>query len=198
MFFNRTQNDANYKYFYMTVWSHANGRPDTVIYSQLGERPAFAGLNEFVLHRFDTVLYIADTFYVGWIQTDDILLNVGFDMNNDASEKVFYNIGSGWVNIPFEGSVMIRPVFSDAEIVSAEEVRQNEISVYPNPANDQLHIEAEGINDIALMDMYGRQVRSCNNCNTLSVQELPSGFYMLRINTEQGIITRKVIVNHGS
>ncbi|PIY02093.1 MAG: hypothetical protein COZ21_15940, partial [Bacteroidetes bacterium CG_4_10_14_3_um_filter_31_20] len=76
MFFNRTLNDANVKYFYLTVWNNVNGKPGQVIYSKMGEEPQFHGLNEFQYYSLDTSIFITDTFYIGWIQTTHELLNI--------------------------------------------------------------------------------------------------------------------------
>mmetsp|Transcript_11906 Transcript_11906/g.16177 ORF Transcript_11906/g.16177 Transcript_11906/m.16177 type:complete len:408 (-) Transcript_11906:927-2150(-) len=55
-----------------------------------------------------------------------------------------------------------------------------EISVYPNPATDYIQVKSELIPEkIELYDMNGQLVRSEENTNTLTLQNLPSGNYRL-------------------
>ena len=45
---------------------------------------------------------------------DNQMLYIGMDLNTDNSDKIFYNTGGSWVNTSYEGSLIIRPVFSTA------------------------------------------------------------------------------------
>ena len=42
------------------------------------------------------------------------MLNVGFDRNMVNNDKIFYNLGQGWQNSGFSGSLMIRPIMGKA------------------------------------------------------------------------------------
>ncbi len=71
------------------------------------------------------------------------------------------------------------------------------ISVYPNPAQEQLTIRAEEtISNIEWYDVAGRLVR-INLVNdpevTLDITAQPAGVYFLKINTTEGSIVKKVI-----
>ena len=60
------------------------------------------------------------TFYVGWEQITNDLLNIGLDKNSISNQYMFYNVGGGWVNSQFPGSWMIRPVVNfDEPILSS-------------------------------------------------------------------------------
>jgi len=75
--------------------------------------------------------------------------------------------------------------------------------VYPNPANDYLVVKTrEGIriNDIEIFDMKGSVVFTQNGLNTLSqqingVNSLPTGLYLVKVATDQGIISKRVLVD---
>ncbi|GAB5418461.1 MAG: hypothetical protein Crog4KO_33250 [Crocinitomicaceae bacterium] len=55
-----------------------------------------------------------------------------------------------------------------------------EIAVYPNPATDYIKVKSELVPEkIELYDMNGQLVRSDENTNTLTLENLPSGNYRL-------------------
>jgi hypothetical protein len=82
--------------------------------------------------------------------------------------------------------------------------RGNGISVYPNPASDQLRITLPGSQNIMhfeLSDMNGRAVLkgNLNNANTsINVSKLPTGLYALKIMTPDDRIeeVQKVSIQH--
>ncbi len=74
--------------------------------------------------------------------------------------------------------------------------------IYPNPATERtIFIESNTviIEQIALFNLTGQQILVQNNPqknnNQIILDNLPSGFYVLRINSEKGIISKKLIVN---
>ena len=72
------------------------------------------------------------------------------------------------------------------------------IEVFPNPATEELHLEADGITLVEVFDAQGHCVfsRRCNDdCRTVDIRPLPAGLYTVRITTNLGIKTEKVIVN---
>ncbi|MBP5526862.1 MAG: T9SS type A sorting domain-containing protein [Bacteroidales bacterium] len=72
-----------------------------------------------------------------------------------------------------------------------------EVSIYPNPTDGEMNIEADGITHVEVFDAQGRRVfsRRCNSdCRTLNICPLPAGLYTVRVITNIGIKTEKVIV----
>lgn len=79
------------------------------------------------------------------------------------------------------------------------EFLRNSLSVFPNPANNQITLDngQTMIKDISIYDIMGREIRKYPINETksmLDVSNLQSGMYFLKITTEQGILTRKVQV----
>ncbi|HET9504895.1 MAG TPA: FG-GAP-like repeat-containing protein [Hymenobacter sp.] len=72
------------------------------------------------------------------------------------------------------------------------------IIAYPNPATDQLHLEAKGLKEpleVALLDMTGRLVRKVTllpNDLTLATGDLPRGLYLLRLTSRMGSSVSRV------
>ena len=75
------------------------------------------------------------------------------------------------------------------------------VSVYPNPTNDQrINIVSDQILDeIELVNINGQIMqkitRPVQSNNVYTIENLPNGFYFLRIKSENQVETRKIIVN---
>ncbi|PIE79081.1 MAG: internalin [Candidatus Delongbacteria bacterium] len=68
------------------------------------------------------------------------------------------------------------------------------IELYPNPVHDVLHIELSENNfGVELYNMFGQKVLHVQNEREISVSKLASGIYMLKITTEKGIYSRKIV-----
>jgi hypothetical protein len=204
MYFNRTFEDANEKYFKIAVWNEINGKPGSIIYEQTGVRPIFTdSLNRFTLYKLNEEVQLpAGNFYIGWIQTTTDMLNVGFDLNRVNNTKLFYNLSGTWLNSSFKGSLMIRPVFGElTENPTSNPVipRENSFKIYPNPASDMFMVELESsITDcyIRVFNMVGQQVVLQRFDNQpINISRLPSGTYLVRLVSGSKIIgTQKLII----
>lgn len=70
----------------------------------------------------------------------------------------------------------------------------SKISVYPNPATDVLNVNGvSGIKNIEVFDISGRKVDVKVKDNTVSVQNLKSGAYIINVEAKEGKITEKFI-----
>ncbi|MDR0368368.1 MAG: T9SS type A sorting domain-containing protein, partial [Bacteroidales bacterium] len=85
------------------------------------------------------------------------------------------------------------------ETSTIETEKTEKIRVYPNPTTGQLTIENKQltINAIEIVDVMGKNVylsaRPIIHSPAIDVSYLPVGIYYLRITTETGIITQKII-----
>lgn len=62
---------------------------------------------------------------------------------------------------------------------------ETSLSVYPNPASSSIRIDAESAAELQVLDMAGRLVMSVNvveGANTISVADLQSGVYFVKMN----------------
>lgn len=72
--------------------------------------------------------------------------------------------------------------------------------IFPNPANQDFQIDLSGLKSAAqqfeITDLSGRVIltkqHSGSLLQTISINELPAGNYLLRIITEKGIVTQKI------
>lgn len=72
------------------------------------------------------------------------------------------------------------------------------VNVYPNPANDIVNVNASSnISTIEVFNMMGQKVSAFDANNTtanINVAALANGIYMMRINTENGVVNQKFTV----
>lgn len=86
------------------------------------------------------------------------------------------------------------------EALSTDEFFASKFSVYPNPANDIVTISSieYSINLIEMTDINGRVVKNnlVSNLNEteVSISDLAKGVYFLKIASDKGIATKKLIV----
>ena len=72
---------------------------------------------------------------------------------------------------------------------------QAAISIYPNPANNKITIDANDIVDVKLFDVLGKQITTIKE-NQIDVSNLPNAVYFIQVQTKQGITTQKIVVQH--
>lgn len=150
--------------FLVTVWTGLN--PEAVQFQNFTfSSPEYRldGVNHFVEYPLDQVIWVENTFYVGWVQTTADKLNLGFDKNRNNQDKIYYKTSTTFVNTSFAGSLMLRPVFvSDCDpfVAMPEGHASGTMAIWPNPASTSVRIAAgEGIDRVQLMDAMGREVR---------------------------------------
>lgn len=82
--------------------------------------------------------------------------------------------------------------------LSTKDFTKDAVSVYPNPVSDVLHFDVKNestIEKAVLFDISGRAVREYNEIsnNNLSVSDLQSGTYILKLVSNKGVYTQKVM-----
>ena len=84
--------------------------------------------------------------------------------------------------------------------INVEEIAENVVSLYPNPASSVVYIESEmtGAATATIMDMAGRLVKRVNINDmqnaSIDVQDLHTGLYFFMIQQDNVIIMRKIAV----
>lgn len=204
MLFNRTFNDANFNFFDIVVWRDNNGKPGEIIYTLSDQRPSWNDslIYNFSFYKFDEVVKINSVFYVGLRQQYSKSINIGFDSSSDNRQYNFYDAGEGWKNSSFPGSIMIRPVVGKtAYFVGVDENQEgaNNLTVYPNPANNVIYIDGVdeyNCKEILIYDLTGKAVKQYSYSNTLNVNDLNDGVYFLKVvDNNGGYKTAKLLIS---
>lgn len=190
-----TVNDVQNNLFLLTVWNDAGGQPGTIIYQDnlfAPRQPQYQyDENVFATYYFEDTLKVpvSGTFYIGWQQYDQERLGVGLDMNIVNNDKTYYSVNQGvtWEQSAFEGSVMIRPIFStafDAVLGLKEQVKESaEITIYPNPSNGEVTVRVVGeeYKGTEVFTLHGTKVGEFTT-ERIDLSSQPAGVYFLRVN----------------
>jgi hypothetical protein len=202
MHFSPSVTDVSNELFFLQVWADNNGQPGNLIYTSDDDffpiifKPEYVlsnnGFYEYVLPE---KLIVNGTFYVGWKQSSAQRLNIGFDKNINNQDKIFYKTSSTWSNTSFEGSLMMRPVFSSDKdyVMSLTNLQESplfEASVYPNPASDVLNIVATQLTKgtVQIINLQGQLLftEEMESEKLLDISMLPNGIYFARVNDTNG------------
>ena len=80
-------------------------------------------------------------------------------------------------------------------------VDENEakVKVYPNPTKNLVNIEAEDMVAVSVYNTLGQcilQQRAAGNQTAVDLRNAPEGIYLLRIKTENGIVSKRITIEH--
>ena len=204
MFFNKTFSNANEQYFSLAVWKDLNGKPGDLAYLQEREKPIFGdSLFRFVTYHLDTAVPVLGTFYVGWIQETNHNLNIGFDANNNAGNRIFYNTTGSWENTSFQGALLIRPVMGKKlkESPVQKSASIDLFNLYPNPNHSgiisfkflqypkynatpyQVGVKDEVLQqmEIVVYNLVGQKVYQSQYQPQIDLSALNEGIYLVQI-----------------
>lgn len=68
-----------------------------------------------------------------------------------------------------------------------------ELSVYPNPVSSTLYIKTENqVQSVEVIDLLGKSIHQ-DNMESIDMSQMKAGIYLIRIQTDKGTITRKVV-----
>ena len=86
----------------------------------------------------------------------------------------------------------------DKDYQGVDENLEDEVAVYPNPANNLIRIDVEtrliaSVQRIDLYDITGKLMISSTETE-INVSDLESGMYFVNILTDKGVVTKKVTI----
>ncbi|MTE26065.1 T9SS type A sorting domain-containing protein [Winogradskyella ouciana] len=70
------------------------------------------------------------------------------------------------------------------------------LDIFPNPVSKTLYITTnQTLKSVLLYNILGKQVYSSKDSNQIEVDGYQQGIYLLKIETNQGVTTKKIIIN---
>ena len=167
---------------------------DSAIYTVPNQTPYYIdSANGFATYVLDSAIIVPKHFYIGWSQTDERRLQVGYDVNSTLGRNhMFVYTEAIWdsssVDIP--GSPMIRVILDSAywgkSSISAgiNSVDNNGvIEVYPNPTSGSLHLRTSDHStslQVSIQNTIGDQVMYLPSVyNQIDISQLANGLYTL-------------------
>ena len=206
--FPHVNGDAEKQLFNLYVW--LDSLDTEPVYEYIFKSPLYADskfdtLQGFTTYKLRNILneltpvgLPANTdFFIGFQQATitNFGIPIGFDINNDYHENVWYDLGLGWqpFSADFKGAPMIRaivgtetPIDTDVEELSQSQALQ--IRIYPNPSMGQVQVEgAEAGAEYTLLNTMGQALqRGPLNNGQIDLGQLPNGLYLLHLSMEEG------------
>ncbi|GIV27572.1 MAG: hypothetical protein KatS3mg027_1386 [Bacteroidia bacterium] len=127
------------------------------------------------------------------VSTSGILVNP-YDYFNPDYRPVSTGIASS-------GADFNDPVFSNL-VTSVDVINESTttLNLYPNPANNYIYVSSnEKVNSVEIFSLTGQNILKAemnnNNHGVINIHELPSGFYIIKLNTEKGVVSKQFIKN---
>lgn len=150
----------------------------------------------------------------GFIDGRDAILEAD-EINNEGVNqcriwRAFAKRGLGYgatqgnsssVNDGTESYVMPPQDILDCSHLATNEISNFQLSIYPNPTKGEFYILTEktyrdsavSIKDLTGKIVYNSTINLSNSRGTINIQNLPTGIYIVSIDTEDGTITKKLI-----
>ncbi len=189
------------------VWTGTD-IPEQLIYISDEVYMSYSTGMNYMNHFFlDQQIEIEGTVFIGWQQQPVAgqKFSIGFDRSYNASEKVFYSIGSApWSQSSIPGSVMFRPVFGapyDWTIGVNESESLPRLVAYPNPTSGAIYLSESSVGQFAsskitLFDVTGRAVLVQNGyVNGIDASAVGNGLYILEVIDSKGQrFTQRIII----
>ncbi len=115
-----------------------------------------------------------------------------FDLNNWQFPN---GVGGSWENWSITNGVFSSVAGNAPDcILNNSDFENNKISLYPNPVKNILNIDNLIVGSCIIYNTQGKIVKEINKLsNQIDVSNLSSGIYLIKITSDEKIITRKII-----
>ena len=127
-----------------------------------------------------------------WVNGEYILVVYNLNGEKEAGLYEVLNLIDAQVNSVALSTLSGCKVIAERGTLSVNNLEAS-FNVYPMPAKEVVTVEGEGINFIEVYNVMGQRVMTANT-NQVNVSNLAAGTYMFRINTENGQVTKNVVV----
>jgi hypothetical protein len=137
----------------------------------------FTTLMSTIYHPFDNLNY--DLGLEDFPYTDRILHSIESNESGDISSRTTYS-------------------YSD-DVLNVIDFNQFELEVYPNPTSDYIHINIGNFDmnaSLEIFNLLGKQVKTSyfyGNSAFVDIGHLAKGFYLLKVNSNGKVVTKKII-----
>lgn len=185
------------------VWRYIRGdRPDLELYDRDGSHPSLAG-SYAAACAFYTMIFRDSP--------DRITFSADLDADNaryirDVVRSVVYDTLSFWLRQPADttqadtthtDTTQTDTTQIDTTQVGIRNLAKTTFSVYPNPATTHVLVSVSELEcEAVLTDLKGRRLRSYRlheGENSISVEDLPAGVYILTMRTDGSLSTLRIV-----
>ena len=174
----RVSNDENTYIVYVGNTGSGDLEMDWYVSDSLSTWVHLNGIKEGIDDGYFT--FTVDANMSGMNRLDSIEI---FAPETDAMSKIIY---IAQVNGPFDED-KIESIAGD----------NNLISIYPNPMQEYVKVEGEGLQSVSIYSITGKEMYRRNtvgrDSETINVSGLPNGVYVISVNTKDGMTSKKLL-----
>lgn len=185
------------------VFRDKAGKPDSsAVYSQTIPVTRSAE-NQFYKIDFTEGVIVQDTFYLGYEETvtgKPDRIRIGLDASHDTGNQMYYRntVYHPWVqNTDLKGSLMIRPRFGDATVITGTEDKIAPVVIYPNPNSGEFYVKGHA-DHIQIISITGQPAgfssENTEDATRITLQNPHRGVYLIRFRKGATISTGKLVV----
>lgn len=185
------------------VFRDKAGKPDSsAVYSQTIPVTRSAE-NQFYKIDFTEGVIVQDTFYLGYEETvtgKPDRIRIGLDASHDTGNQMYYRntVYHPWVqNTDLKGSLMIRPRFGDATVITGTEDKIAPVVIYPNPNSGEFYVKGHA-DHIQIISITGQPAgfssENTEDATRIALQNPHRGVYLIRFRKGATISTGKLVV----
>ena len=138
-------------------------------------------------------------------QETDSFIFVGVDTVGERDLKVVNTVTGIVDNLPLPSEYILEfecdnSIFAASRygVLDLNDNKSTSFTISPNPTNDLIKVGFDGVvSNYSIIDFMGKTVSSgyLNTNNTIDVDGLSNGMYILKLESENKILTEKFIVN---
>lgn len=220
-FYNQSSTSVKGKPFKINIWkSVTQGTQYDTLYKTIDmpNGPEYQlGQNTFTNYILDTPVFLpAGKFFIGWSQTSDFVLNVGFDRNyktDQGNQHLYYNVMNKWHKTnktDLGGTPMIRaylgsevpfptnPYLGIKQTVKFENML--ELNIFPNPVVEYIQVgNTQNYSNLyyTVLDGQSKLITYQKlEGNTINVSNYTPGIYYIRFSDSKGNVCIKKVVKN--
>jgi hypothetical protein len=186
------------------VWDvDEQGNPAVTAKAQQGFIiPKIDTLNRFFEVLFPAPVPVQGSFFIGWALSINVadFVNIGFDLNENAPDKIKYNNGTGWTSFTGQrGALLLRPIMANVTGVKDIIPDQSLVNAFPNPSTGKVTLQGAVINWV-VTDLTGKIIQKAeakrSGVNEVDLSFAGNGLYFIHCYTKKGIIIKKISISH--
>ena len=133
---------------------------------------------------------------------ETITLTISSNPGHEFNSLSVHNANNPSQTVPVTNNTFIMPTFDVMvsaffNYTSVDENELFEVSIYPNPTSDRINIETENLRHISINNILGQRIfegETDGNEFAYDFRQYGEGVYLIRIETANGIITKRVAV----
>ena len=111
----------------------------------------------------------------------------------------YFGFNDNSTAVPTTAALMRLDTFNFTSVLGTNDFLSSKFSVYPNPVNNVINFSNDQnavVSSVEMADLNGRIIKSVKVNATegqISVSDLATGMYMMKITTDQGVAVKKIV-----